>query len=204
MVKMPDFGCVKARVRSLQRSRSPGIFFDFHFRLYMCIYVRNPGTTDYKHDTSSAGCVLQPQLAILLHTPAARQQSRKQDHTCAVVLSALHVRTGVAFYSAVAFYRALRPVELGVSSVVLMHAFCHRYSYNEAAAAAAAAVRFSWAVECAREFQLFFSASFSVSSVYILPQSATVTAVHCCVPCVTRVCAVCAVCHARMERFQTL
>ena len=80
---MPDCGLEGASSILAEIVSTLFYFFVFNF-FFVSMYVSNQDTTDSKQHMSIAGCVLH-QLAITLYIPAARQQSRKQHHACAVV-----------------------------------------------------------------------------------------------------------------------
>ena len=192
---------LKARVRYRQRSVFFSSFFFNHYSCCSCYEVpgrflyliRNPGTTDNKQHTISAGLLLQTSACSAIHTcrPPA-EQDRKQHQTCAIV----RPRCMFLYYflllliRSCVFYRTLRSVEPGVCAAV-------RYVHVATGATILLLLlllllcdfrRQRSAVENSRPFLLFsISISFNIIPLLLL---------YCCVPCFTRVCAVCAVCHA--------
>ena len=184
MVTMPDLG-LEGPSLFLAVIISTRYFLLFSALFCTRYFVRNPDTTDNKHHTSSAGCVLQSAGYNALH---AFRPPAEQEATYPVVYPRW---IAAAFYSVVVFSSDSATCRAGglCWCVIFMHACPNRCNTT---GAAPAAVRFSWAAECDREFHFspFFGTSFSIS-VNWMP-----LLLYCCVPCVTRVCAVCAVCHA--------
>ena len=82
MVTMPYFG-FDGVSSSLAEFKFSFLFFKLFFHFFSCLYLTQaPQTTDSTRAVQGACC---NQLATTLYTPAARQQSRKQHLTRAVV-----------------------------------------------------------------------------------------------------------------------
>ena len=140
----------KARVPSSQRSCLfiPGTRYWYMFStffLYLCIYVVK--TPDNKQHTSSAGCALQAagHNAMHVYRPPAKQEATSR--VCGS-LSALYCG-GFLFCSCFLLDPEVCTRSARGLCCCVRHACCHRHN----TATAAAAVRFSWAGECGREFQ---------------------------------------------------
>ena len=98
------------------------IYLFIFFTLFFNFFVRNPGTTDNRQHTSSAGCVLQPAGYNAMHAYRLPAEKDATPHARGS-LSALYY---CDFLCSCFCYRTLRSVGLRVSAAVI-HARCHRY-----------------------------------------------------------------------------
>ena len=127
--------------------------------------------------------MLQPADYIAVHPCRPPAEQEDTSRTCGS-LSALYscgfllIRT---WYQVVIVLSNPAICKAGRGSLLLCDACCHRYNN------AAAAVRFSWAAGCGREFQPLLRCILF----YFCKYYPTTLRTACCLPCVTRVRAVC-------------